>query len=1402
MQIQLAIASPKVELPGLTSGIEQLKELKGLLAELRQVKPVEVKIGVSGIEKIGQAGRQVAEEMTTVQKSLIAQLNGLNGTGAVEKLKGGFKDVGSEIEYLTGLFKKLQTAQKATPASSHERRAAYGNTMNVTQLRIDELQAAQVDALSKKNFQAAESDDQLTKASKKNAKAMSEQDAVVTAKAKKLDKLAASADKATASEEKLTKESKKSGGEVTGANGGSLLTRKFVTVKGSEDEKELVSESRQGKPGQVFTETKDSITETVSSVEQLKHSLAGLQSQYQARMRQASQMGSTEKELAQITRQHGDAILAQGRAMESTTAGRTAMQQGETLLRRAAEMDAKAGRRVQGASGLDPRSFKAEQKRERDNLRQALSGDTARHEEEIRVGKASLKTDSEKITMLNQKALAYRQLQGAAREAGEHDMANTLGKRAASLESDAIRLGNVTPAKPKLQGADLIGSKFAELPKTLATVTLWMGAYTAFFQGMKLLETGIEAMVKYDAQTAQLQSVMRGTREEASGLRDTVLGLAVATGRSGEEAMDAAIRWSRLGLSQKEVAMATEISLKSASISGLTAEQSTEQLSGMVASWGLTIPQLNSAFEQMNAMAIRFNASDKELMSGLARTGALAHQMGMDLSQAMSLVSLISGTTGRPGSEAGNALKRYMTQIGKPAVQEKLAVNYGVKISNDDGSLKSQRELLGELSLKYRELDKDRQQDFVNTIAGAQQANRLAIVLQGLTKAQALEVEGLMDFNRADIENKVRRDTMEKDLNALSTAWGRFWISAGEDSGAIRGLQTMLVNLEKMVSFLNGPKRTPDEKVVAKWAPGEEGKGFFENDEQYADRMKKRAARIDSEMQAKKKRLDDGTANWLDRQDAPKVEEYFKDRKDAGFDENQRQFMQEEIHLENLKAKAQAYHAVLSNMGQAKRFVQNNDLKEIGGDLEHIARGAFPEDPKARYAFTQKMRDLEAAGDKEGIIAMLAERQAAAKAKSAEADKAEQVSRDKIVKKYDEEIAANEKLMEAKLKAGVQDSEFLAVQKKNDELDTARLLVANGGSKFTDTDEEGIAPSGRKEVMQGRMRGIEGVFGAFASQPYEVDKIKREKVMIQQKIAALKDLKLTELEKTELETELRVQMKSVEGREAYASLQDRVVAGGRLAHNTMARAAVGRNEPEMQRNEIRVAEASGMESSRLAQMDTDRSVALGRVAEVEAYISSLKEMQITNEERRARMEADITNEKRRQNEEAAKALLMATHEDQLRAALTQRHVERSGHGFSADQFQFMSQGFRQSVERYNPNALPPEYMNHLRELKREKGQADSLGSELPSAVSRLESALQKMPQFQLPSDKGGQANNWSANMPPQFNFSFGDEFKSLANVVMEGVKRPLQAELSNIRSMVFGMLGDQGVAAAQAAGQI
>ena len=548
-----------------------------------------------------------------------------------------------------------------------------------------------------------------------------------------------------------------------------------------------------------------------------------------------------------------------------------------------------------------------------------------------------------------------------------------------------------------------------------------------------------------------------------------------------------------------------------------------------------------------------------------------------------------------------------------------------------------------------------------------------------------------------------------------------------------------------------------------------------------------------------------GAADHVDKGALEKLNQFFEGDKETTFDTASRKFAKQEIELENLRSAAVAYHASISNIDYTLQEVKDHGLGPTGADLGSVARSAFPGDPKGRGEFNEKLHALETAGNKEGVITLLQERQLQIKAESGKHDKAAEDSRERMIKNYDAELAANERAIKVKTDAAEEPGDL---DQKESEPTAARQRLVDLKGKFTDTDEEGgegVRPSGHKEVIQGRMRGVEQVFGALPTEHYEVDRIKREKALIAEQVEALKGLMLSDAEKAEMASELRIKRRENEGRELYAGIQDKVFLGGRRAENVMAGAAVGRNEPQMQRSEIRAAEAAAAQSAVLARMDTDRSVTLGRVAEVETYINTLKEMQISNTSRMYRVEAEITNEKRKQNEEAAKALLMASREEQLRAALTKRAVDRrGGRGFSANEFQFLSTDMRQNVERYNPSALPPEYMNHLRELQREKGQAGALNAELPGAIARLNATLEKMPQFQLAGDKGGDGTampDWM-KMPASFHFSFGDQFKEMTGALLEGVKRPLQNELNAIRGMVFSLLGDQGLGEAQQAGHL
>ena len=159
---------------------------------------------------------------------------------------------------------------------------------------------------------------------------------------------------------------------------------------------------------------------------------------------------------------------------------------------------------------------------------------------------------------------------------------------------------------------------------------------------------------------------------------------------------------------------------------------------------------------------------------------------------------------------------------------------------------------------------------------------------------------------------------------------------------------------------------------------------------------------------------------------------------------------------------------------------------------------------------------------------------------------------------------------------------------------------------------------------------------------------------------------------------------------------------------------------------------------------------------------------------------------------------MASREDQLRAALLQKAIRQRGRGFTANEFQFLSQETRGAIERYQPNALPPEFMNRTREIQREQGSAQQLSRELPGAIARLEATIAKLPAFQLPSD---QSKSQLPQVSPSFHFSFGAEFKQLAQMVTETVKRPLQNELNNLRTMFHSFMADHAVdKAASAAG--
>lgn len=244
---------------------------------------------------------------------------------------------------------------------------------------------------------------------------------------------------------------------------------------------------------------------------------------------------------------------------------------------------------------------------------------------------------------------------------------------------------------------------------------------------------------------------------------------------------------------------------------------------------------------------------------------------------------------------------------------------------------------------------------------------------------------------------------------------------------------------------------------------------------------------------------------------------------------------------------------------------------------------------------------------------------------------------------------------------------------------------------------------------------------------------------------------------------LSVERERVAIQERFAAMQDAVKRGVR---NTQATneffGGVGKNETEKKTNLIR-----GLTDPRAvrdtvtrlpmniaaAKEDFDRAgdpVAKARaLAQLKEMGVSLAEAEAAITRRRFQVEAEITNERRKQAQEASKNLLLGDRETQLRAALAAKFSQaQGGKGFTADQFQFFDQKTKNAIRETNPELLPPELQNNLKELQDESSGLVATFRPLADAANAAAEALAKIQNSQPAINPGNASQPVTIDVSP------------------------------------------------------
>ncbi len=340
-----------------------------------------------------------------------------------------------------------------------------------------------------------------------------------------------------------------------------------------------------------------------------------------------------------------------------------------------------------------------------------------------------------------------------------------------------------------------------KLLRNAATFAKWYGPMQMVLGTIQMFNAGLAGMTNIDRQFATLRAVFRGTAEEAQKLKEETVQLAVANGRSADEAMDAAVRFSRLGLTRVQVLKAVETALMAANVAEVDAAYAAEKLSAIYASYKLTIDDLPVVLNRLNAISNRYNVTNKDLLEGITRVAAVARNVGLELRDLEGLIGATVGATGRPGQEIGTSLRFVIQKTSRPETIQNLKDAFDFDMTKPTGELKSYLDILSELAELYPQLNSFEQSQLLDMTAGARQAAKFSEVLTNFNQAQALTIEAALDTNSAFAENQKIADSLSAQLQSLASEWTALWTAIG-DTGAIDHVSQLLFDLREGVGGL------------------------------------------------------------------------------------------------------------------------------------------------------------------------------------------------------------------------------------------------------------------------------------------------------------------------------------------------------------------------------------------------------------------------------------------------------------------------------------------------------------------------------------------------------------------------------------------------------------------------
>jgi len=274
--------------------------------------------------------------------------------------------------------------------------------------------------------------------------------------------------------------------------------------------------------------------------------------------------------------------------------------------------------------------------------------------------------------------------------------------------------------------------------------------------------------VRFEKTLADVNVILNASNAAIESFGSGLFDVAKNTAQGFNVAAEAALEFSRQGLSMNEVLKRTTDALTLTRLTSLKAEEAVKGLTAAVNSYGDAALTTTAIIDKLAAVDVKFAVSSEDLIHGLQRTGAVAIDAGVEIDSLIGLITALQQTTARGGAVIGNGLKTIFTRIQRPESLRQLE-ELDIQVKNLAGSVLPADTILLNMAKTFDKLTQSQQSNLVQFSAGIFQANIFRGILRDLSKTQSIHSKALDVSAGAAGEAAQKNEQLNKTIAALAS---------------------------------------------------------------------------------------------------------------------------------------------------------------------------------------------------------------------------------------------------------------------------------------------------------------------------------------------------------------------------------------------------------------------------------------------------------------------------------------------------------------------------------------------------------------------------------------------------------------------------------------------------------